>query len=209
MEIRVYGIGAFLGSRMKLRMRQFVLLVQALVLAFPTASWAAAPAQEPGQGPVTNGGYYGIYRIAQDHFVGIDRYIEDTSGGDAVLISDCSNGIVRRLFPISDTEFVMGPGFEVREPAEPHGSGPLTRYSFGPYPHFFTSLGFAVLIHDKRGTGSSTGALLDASTGALTLLPAAYYPDDLTFRCVFVVSPCPKCLKDSRSHPVSGRHFAQ
>jgi uncharacterized protein len=244
MEIRVYGIGAFLSSRMRLRMRQFVLLVHALVLAFPTASWAAAPAQEPGQGPGTNGGYYGIYRIAQDHFVGIDRYIEDTSGGDAVLISDYSTGIVRRLFPISDTEFVMGPGFEVREPAELkvrfikgvkravtgirlqpavgaesfaervplteqdvviangqvrlsgtlmipgtkgphpaiillHGSGPLTRYSFGPYPHFFTSLGFAVLIYDKRGTGSSTGALLDASTGALTLLPAAYYPDDL------------------------------
>ena len=46
-EIRVYGIGAFPSSRMKLRVRQFVLLVHALVLAFPTASWAAAPAQEP------------------------------------------------------------------------------------------------------------------------------------------------------------------
>ena len=31
-----------------------------------------------------------------------------------------------------------------------HGSGRLTRYSFGPYPHFFTSLGFAVLVYDKR-----------------------------------------------------------
>ena len=60
-----------------------------------------------------------------------------------------------------------------------HGSGPLTRYSFGPYPHFFTSLGFAVLIYDKRGTGQSTGERLDASTGALSPLPAGYYPDDL------------------------------
>jgi dienelactone hydrolase len=38
-----------------------------------------------------------------------------------------------------------------------HGSGPLTRYSFGPYPRFFASLGLAVLIYDKRGAGSSTG----------------------------------------------------
>ncbi|MGA8440009.1 MAG: alpha/beta hydrolase [Candidatus Sulfotelmatobacter sp.] len=60
-----------------------------------------------------------------------------------------------------------------------HGSGPLTRYSFGPYPHFFASLGFAVLIYDKRGTGSSTGVRLDASTGDLTPLPVAYYPNDL------------------------------
>ena len=46
-----------------------------------------------------------------------------------------------------------------------HGSGPLTRYSFGPYPHFFSSLGFAVLIYDKRGTGESTGLRLDAPFG--------------------------------------------
>jgi uncharacterized protein len=60
-----------------------------------------------------------------------------------------------------------------------HGSGPLTRYSFGPYPHFFTSLCLAVLIYDKRGTGASNGTRLDASTGDLRPLPAAYYPDDL------------------------------
>src|SRR6185503_9539490 len=58
-----------------------------------------------------------------------------------------------------------------------HGSGPLTRYSFGPYPHFFTSLGFAVLIYDKRGAGVSTGLRMDASTG--TVMKAAFYPDDL------------------------------
>jgi len=189
-------------------------------------------------------GYYGIYRVAQDHMLGIDLYVTEDTGEKTLLFSDYQSGVVRRLFPISDTEFVMGPGFEVHEPAELkvrfikgakgtvtgirlqptdgaesfaervplteqdvviangqvrlsgtlmipstkgphpaiillHGSGPLTRYSFGPYPHFFASLGFAVLIYDKRGTGSSTGARLDASTGALTLLPVAYYPDDL------------------------------
>jgi pimeloyl-ACP methyl ester carboxylesterase len=46
-----------------------------------------------------------------------------------------------------------------------HGSGPLTRRSFGPYPYFFASLGFAVLVYDKRGTGESTGTRVDASTG--------------------------------------------
>jgi uncharacterized protein len=60
-----------------------------------------------------------------------------------------------------------------------HGSGPLTRYSFGPYRRFFSSLGFAVLVYDKRGTGSSTGTRLDASTGAPQTLSPRYYPDDL------------------------------
>ena len=58
-----------------------------------------------------------------------------------------------------------------------HGSGPLTRYSFGPYPHFFSSLGLAVLIFDKRGTGKSTGLRLDASTGAA--MRDSFYPDEL------------------------------
>ena len=48
-----------------------------------------------------------------------------------------------------------------------HGSGPLTRDSFGPYPHFFASLGFGVLVYDKRSTGSSTGEYLKQN---------AYYP---------------------------------
>lgn len=61
-----------------------------------------------------------------------------------------------------------------------HGSGPLTRYSFGPYPNFFASLGLAVLVYDKRGAGDSTGTRLDASTGASAPLPDSYYPDVLT-----------------------------
>lgn len=60
-----------------------------------------------------------------------------------------------------------------------HGSGPLTRYSFGPYPRFFNSLGLAVLIYDKRGTGDSTGRRLDASTGTPETLWPAFYPDDI------------------------------
>ncbi len=38
-----------------------------------------------------------------------------------------------------------------------HGSGSLNRYSFGPFPDFLLSQGFAVLIYDKRGTGGSNG----------------------------------------------------
>ena len=60
-----------------------------------------------------------------------------------------------------------------------HGSGPLTRHSFGPYPHFFTSLGFAVLIYDKRGTGESTGLRLDTSTGVPPTVPDEYFPAGL------------------------------
>jgi pimeloyl-ACP methyl ester carboxylesterase len=63
-----------------------------------------------------------------------------------------------------------------------HGSGPLTRNSFGPYPHFFTSLGLAVLIYDKRGTGASTGTRVDVTTlGPATPapLPTEFYPDGL------------------------------
>jgi pimeloyl-ACP methyl ester carboxylesterase len=54
-----------------------------------------------------------------------------------------------------------------------HGSGPLTRHSFGPYPYFFASLGFAVLVYDKRGTGESTGTRVDASTGRV-MAPEIY-----------------------------------
>jgi hypothetical protein len=187
--------------------------------------------------------YYGNYRATDGHMIGVDQFIND-AGDRVALISDYQSGVVRQLFPISDSEFVMGPGFEVQSPVELtvrfvrdgrgkvtgvslqptggqenfakrvplaqqevvfsdgqvrlagtlmipptkglhpaiillHGSGPLTRYSFGPYPHFFTSLGFAVLIFDKRGTGASTGTLLDASTGDLKSPPATYYPDDL------------------------------
>jgi pimeloyl-ACP methyl ester carboxylesterase len=185
--------------------------------------------------------YYGNYRITENHQLGIDRFITD-DGKNAVLISDYSSGVVRRLFPVNQDRFVMGPGFNTATPTELtltfvkdpqgrvkgvslrtsqgaeqfaqrvplrqehvsfanadakldgtllipttegphpaiillHGSGPLTRYSFGPYPHFFTSIGLAVLIYDKRGTGSSSGIRMDASTGAA--MKNSLYPDEL------------------------------
>lgn len=49
-----------------------------------------------------------------------------------------------------------------------HGSGPLTRHSFGPYPRFFASLGLAVLTYDKRGSGASSGTYFSR---------AAVYPE--------------------------------
>jgi len=59
-----------------------------------------------------------------------------------------------------------------------HGSGPLTRYSFGPYPHFFASLGLAVLVYDKRGAGQSNGDGMTASD---------YYPQPYTDDAVAAV----------------------
>ena len=185
--------------------------------------------------------YRGLYEVAPDHLVGIDAFIND-DGNPTMLYSDYQSGIVRRLFPGSDGEFVVGPNFNVPAPVELavtflrgdsdsvtgirlrptgaaqstatrialareevafqngdaelsgslivpdgngprpaivllHGSGPLTRYSFGPYPQFFASLGFAVLIYDKRGTGASSGTRVDASTGRA--MAPGYYPEDL------------------------------
>ena len=62
--------------------------------------------------------FVGDYRVAQDHMLGIDLYVTEDTGEKTLLFSDYQSGVVRRLFPISDTEFVMGPGFEVHEPAE-------------------------------------------------------------------------------------------
>ena len=44
-----------------------------------------------------------------------------------------------------------------------HGSGPVTREALMPYADIFVRNGIAVLIHDKRGTGSSTGNWARAS----------------------------------------------
>jgi pimeloyl-ACP methyl ester carboxylesterase len=38
-----------------------------------------------------------------------------------------------------------------------HGSGPVTRDALMPYADVFVRNGIAVLVHDKRGTGASTG----------------------------------------------------
>jgi len=187
--------------------------------------------------------YTGVYRLEDNHRVGIDRFISD-NGDSTLLYSDYDTGLVRPLFRVSPTEFAMGPSFTVQSPVELrvtftldghgmaqtfnaklagaaavvatrvpsrdedvvirhgdislagtlispatrgrhpavvllHGSGPLTRHSFGPWPRFFNSLGMAVLVFDKRGTGGSNGVRLDASTGAPTMLSPRKYPDDL------------------------------
>jgi pimeloyl-ACP methyl ester carboxylesterase len=189
--------------------------------------------------------YCGTYRVDSDHDLGIDRFVLEGSGESVLLYSDYQSGVVRRLFPVSQDAFVVGPGFDTASPAELsvrvlrdergevagvavtpvggsqilarrvpgiaeavsfvgqdatlqgtlflpeekgphpaivllHGSGALTRYSFGPYPHFFTSLGLAVLVYDKRGTGDSTGDRMEVVvTGDATRRPDSFYPSDL------------------------------
>jgi pimeloyl-ACP methyl ester carboxylesterase len=205
--------------------------------------WATTTVQGQDLPAAAAEAIYGNYRIDNDHFLGISRFVTD-EGEETVLISDYGSGVVRRLFPVSESEFEMGPGFAEKSPVELrvqvernadnavsglilrptngtevfaehmpiaetevrfdsgsaelagtlmvpdrggphpavillHGSGPLTRQSFGPYPHFFTSLGFGVLIYDKQGTGSSTGTRLDSSTGAPPSVPDEYFPDRL------------------------------
>lgn len=185
--------------------------------------------------------YAGNYRISGEEMIGINPFIMD-DGTSVMLLADYSTGVVRRLFPGTDSEFVMGAAFNAASPVELtvrfkldergnaktislrqangtqivagrvalkreevtfpgmeaqlagtlivpptkgrhpaiillHGSGPLTRHSFGPYPYFFSSLGMAVLIYDKRGTGSSTGVRVDAATG--TAMRNTRYPDEL------------------------------
>jgi len=213
-----------------------------MIGAFSRRVAGQRPREQPRSTTNSIDPYCGNYRIGEGHIVGIDRFILD-SGDITLLISDYQSGVVRRLFRLSEQDFVMGQGFDTPSPAKLHvhfvreerghfnaislrpaggtesvaerialhnldvtfqngevtlagtlitpatqgphpaiillhGSGPLTRYSFGPYPHFFASLGLAVLIYDKRGTGASTGTLMDASTATLDD-PAAYYPDDL------------------------------
>ena len=164
-----------------------------------------------------NEAYYGNYRVAENHVLGINPFITD-AGEQVVFFADYNSGVVGPLSRISGSRFRLGdrpsdltiefmrddkggqvrgmrlqtenqaaqlaealplrreevafPGTDAKlvgtliSPATPgphpaivllHGSGPLTRHSFGPYPHFFTSLGMAVLVYDKRGTGGSTG----------------------------------------------------
>ena len=59
--------------------------------------------------------YYGNYRVGPNHQIGIDRFITD-SGDDAVLIADYQSGVVRRLFPVAEAQFVMGRASMPRPP---------------------------------------------------------------------------------------------
>jgi dienelactone hydrolase len=61
-----------------------------------------------------------------------------------------------------------------------HGSGPATRDALWPWADMYARAGIAVLIHDKRGTGASTGSgatatfenLADDAAAAVQLLQA-------------------------------------
>ena len=234
---------AFYKSNLRGQFRLFncgLLITLFFILAIVILPSSAFPAGSAEAEASEDDAYYGNYQV-DGHLMGIDRFVMD-NGEKAMLISDYASGVVRRLFPVNETEFVMGPGFNTQNPTELtvrlmknkqgvttglrlrradgteslatrvqlrkeqvffqqadaklsgtlilppskgrkpaiillHGSGPLTRNSFGPYPHFFSSLGLAVLIFDKRGTGESTGLRIDASTG--TAMKSSYYPDDL------------------------------
>lgn len=228
------------------------LLVCVMAIGWLAASFAAPASARNAQSGVYDA-FYGDYSIGPNHVIGVNRFVDDASRA-VMLFADYQTGIVRRLFPVSGSEFVMGPGFDVASPVELkvrfvrganskvfgmsllptrgtaslakrvsirtenvaffdgkvrlsgtlmlpatrgphpaiillHGSGSLTRYSFGPYPHFFTSLGLAVLIYDKRGTGASTGSPVDLGAAVLwwgqspgqsaALAQLAHYPEDL------------------------------
>ena len=94
-------------------LRSLGIVCAAFVLLAP--GLAASSESNAKAGPYD--AYYGNYRIARDHMLGIDRFITD-AGENTLLISDYQSGVVRRLFPVSETEFVMGPGFAVQSPAE-------------------------------------------------------------------------------------------
>src|SRR5688500_17045892 len=117
----------FPGSARILVSRENITLAPEEVMGFPScrvifaALLCAAPgltpaAQEDAQ-PSAHRTYYGNYRISDDHWLGIDRFVTD-DGENTMLISDYSSGVVRRLFPATATEFVMGPGFNIASPAE-------------------------------------------------------------------------------------------
>jgi pimeloyl-ACP methyl ester carboxylesterase len=113
---------------------------------------------------------------------GISLHPVDATPGSAkrIALSEEAVTIAGKNATLSGT--LMLPAGKGRHPAIIllHGSGPLTRYSFGPYPHFFASLGLAVLVYDKRGTGASTGTRVDASTtGSKGRIVDEYYPEGL------------------------------
>src|SRR5690348_13202265 len=87
-----------------------------LALTAVLCSWATVAADAQA---VADDVYCGNYRIDTDHLLGVDRFIMD-DGTSALLLSDYSSGVVRRLFRISDDRFAMGAGFNQASPAELH-----------------------------------------------------------------------------------------
>ena len=113
------------------------------------------------------------------------RFLKNAQGQATAIALQPSNGLATRAerMPIKQEPVTVRSGAVtlsgtlLLDTKGPHpavvllqGSGALTRFSFGPYPHFFASLGLAVFIYDKRGAGSSTGREFEHER---------YYPDDL------------------------------
>jgi hypothetical protein len=58
--------------------------------------------------------FSGNYRVNDGRMFGIDRFLLEGSGESTLLISDYRSGVVRRLFPMSLTGFVMGARIQYR-----------------------------------------------------------------------------------------------
>ena len=95
-------------------MRRYLKGLGAAFLLATTWVVSAAESESRASGSLA---YAGNYRVSGDQLVGIDPFIMD-DGTKALLISDYASGVVRRLFPVSETEFVMGVGFNAASPVE-------------------------------------------------------------------------------------------
>lgn len=76
-------------------------------------------------------------------------------------VSSTREEVTFRNGPVTLSGTLISPAGSARHSAVVflHGSGPLNRWSLGPFPDFFLSRGLAVLVYDKRGTGTSKGDL--------------------------------------------------
>lgn len=94
------------------------LLVCAMAIGWLATSFAA-PASAHARDAQTGvyDAFYGDYSIGPNHVIGVNRFVDD-AGKTVMLFADYQSGIVRRLFPASGNEFVMGPGFDAASPVE-------------------------------------------------------------------------------------------
>lgn len=90
---------------------------QLLIVAAMLSTVSTVSAAEVDTSLEASGEYIGNYRVSADHQFGIDPFTMD-DGTPVLLISDYVSGVVRRLFPVTDSEFVMGPGFNTASPPE-------------------------------------------------------------------------------------------
>jgi hypothetical protein len=104
------------SRRTFLRLLPVGLLLGKIKTALPADFFPAGSPQD-GHAASADGSLFGLYRAAQNQYLGIDRFMADT-GESEVLMSDYSSGVVRRLSQVSKDEFTMGPAFTVVSPVE-------------------------------------------------------------------------------------------